>query len=827
MPERPPEEDRRPPVSPALTVQRFAGEPPRDDGPDDALHLTALLDVLRRRAPVVVGSVLAALAVMTYLAFSEPSSYRATAVLRLSDQRAALPGGPASPESPQESPSVNPLVAQIQLLHGRGVIGRVVDAHGFQLQVMTPDVPRELFRGLAVDSGAVGDTLRLRFAADTVTARFTTGEARVPYGQILEAGGARFTVDSAPDADDAVLVIHTRDEAIDLLLAGLTVESRPKTDIVDVSYTAGTPHLAVRTVNALAQAFRSVYVEAAQLQSRRRRLFLEEQLRQTDALLAKAQRRLSNFRSGQELYSSRDRIVAQQTDLIGLEVRREELAADRRMYQSFLSDLRAAPEGERRAVLRSLVSSPGIAANPVVAQLHQQLVQYQTAYDTLTIGQWSSAATNPDALRLRELIASTETSLVGAVQSHVASLDARIAALRDLHARSAATIRALPSSEAEEVRLARQVETFLKISDQLQEEYQRARVAEAVESGVVQIVDLATRAELVAEMVAVKLGVAGIVGLLLGLGIVFVLEQRDTAIHRRHEAEAALCVPVLAVIPRAGEVPIAGRRAPLLRLLPGSAGASDVPTTPTVPVSSASAPSIAASIAAVEAFRVLRTNLMFSRESSTTRTLVVTSATSGAGKTVTAANLAVTCARDGKRVLLIDGDLRRPRLHQVFALARDPGLVQVMLGYVRTPEVIRRTSVDGLSVLTSGTAPTIPSWELLRGGEMRVLLDDFRERFDLIIIDAPPVLPVADAAILAALADATLLVVRAGRTARAAAQLALRQLASVGGRVVGVVLNDPSGETSRYPDSFFSYYSDYLVADDANGRTPEHQPALR
>ncbi|HEX5831039.1 MAG TPA: hypothetical protein VFY16_08670, partial [Gemmatimonadaceae bacterium] len=421
------------------------------------MHLTALLDVLRRRARVVAGSVLAALAVMTYLVFAEPSSYRATAVLRLLDQRAALPSGPASLETPQGTPSVNPLVGQIQLLLSRGVIGSVVDADGFQLQVLTPDFPREVLRGVTVDSGGAGDTLRLHFAADTVTARFAMGAAMAAYGQPLQAGGVRFTVDSAPDADEAVLVIRTRDEAIDLLLAGLTVESRPKTDIVDVSYTAGTPHLAVRTVNALAHAFRAVYVEAAQLQSRRRRLFLEEQLRQTDALLAKAQRRLSDFRSGQQLYSSRDRIVAQQTDLIGLEVRREELAADRRMYESFLSDLRAAPEGERRAVLRSLVSSPGIAANPVVAQLHQQLVQYQTAYDTLTIGQWSSAATNPDALRLRELIASTETSLVGAVQSHVASLDARIAALRDLHARSAATIRALPSSEAEEVRLARQV----------------------------------------------------------------------------------------------------------------------------------------------------------------------------------------------------------------------------------------------------------------------------------------------------------------------------------------------------------------------------------
>src|SRR5262249_41619977 len=196
------------------------------------------------------------------------------------------------------------------------------------------------------------------------------------------------------------------------------------------------------------------------------------------------------------------------------------------------------------------------------------------------------------------------------------------------------------------------------------------------------------------------------------------------------------------------------------------------------------------------------------------RTLVVTSAAPGDGKTLTAANLSASFAHDGLRVLLVDCDVRRPQLHGLFRAPRSPGLLDLLApptkptggGEVRSlsladvvddnndpiAHVVRSTPFRGLSLLTCGTLPTNAS-NLLSGVRMRALLKVLTERFDLVILDTPPVLATADAGILGSLSDGVLLVVRAGQTDRSAAQRATAQLASSGARVLGVVLNDPKG----------------------------------
>ncbi len=206
---------------------------------------------------------------------------------------------------------------------------------------------------------------------------------------------------------------------------------------------------------------------------------------------------------------------------------------------------------------------------------------------------------------------------------------------------------------------------------------------------------------------------------------------------------------------------------------------------------------------------MLRTSLFWSDGSEQLRTLVITSAAPGDGKTLTAANLAASFAHDGLRVLLVDCDIRRPQLHGLFRAPRSPGLLDLLAPSVRESgsevrslsladdengdpvgHVVRSTPFRGLSLLTCGTLPTNAS-NLLSGVRMRSLLAMLKERFDLVILDTPPVLATADAGILGSLADGVLLVVRAGQTDRSAAQRATAQLASSGARVLGVVLNDP------------------------------------
>ncbi|WP_405085631.1 polysaccharide biosynthesis tyrosine autokinase [Microbispora sp. NBC_01389] len=199
-----------------------------------------------------------------------------------------------------------------------------------------------------------------------------------------------------------------------------------------------------------------------------------------------------------------------------------------------------------------------------------------------------------------------------------------------------------------------------------------------------------------------------------------------------------------------------------------------------------------------ESFRSLRTNLQFKGVDREVRSLVVTSCLPEEGKSSTAANLAITMAEAGWRVLLVDGDLRRPRLGGYLGIEAGTGLSDVLIQQARLEDVIQTWGRPGLSVLPSGRIPPNPS-ELLGSRGMGTLLGRLREEYDMVVIDAPPLLPVTDAAALSAVCDGALLVVRHGRTRREHVLRAEEMLSSVGARLVGTVLNFvPVKQDDRY-----------------------------
>jgi Mrp family chromosome partitioning ATPase len=219
---------------------------------------------------------------------------------------------------------------------------------------------------------------------------------------------------------------------------------------------------------------------------------------------------------------------------------------------------------------------------------------------------------------------------------------------------------------------------------------------------------------------------------------------------------------------------------------------------------------------------MLRTNLIWSDWGKGLKTIVITSVVPGEGKTLTAANLAVICASGGMRVLMVDGDLRRARLHEIFRTPRAPGLTELIKSYGGAREAvptndaalpvmngdelrsqIRKTALDGLYLLPAGIRSR--SAEAFGEAQVQGLLRELSDVFDLVVIDAPPVLASADAAILASMADGVLLVVRAGRTGRGAIQHAYQQLVKVGAKVVGTVLNDPQGVLKEVEEYYYPY----------------------
>ncbi len=212
----------------------------------------------------------------------------------------------------------------------------------------------------------------------------------------------------------------------------------------------------------------------------------------------------------------------------------------------------------------------------------------------------------------------------------------------------------------------------------------------------------------------------------------------------------------------------------------------------------------------VEAFRVLRTNLQFLDVDLDAKVFVITSSVPGDGKTTTASNLAVTLAQSGQRVALVEADLRRPRVAEYLHLEGAVGLTTVLVGRVELDEALQPYGQHGLTVLTSGATPPNPA-ELVQSQAMSDVLGKLKARFDVIIVDAPPLLPVTDAAPLTAQSDGALLVVRHGRTTRDQVRGSVERLGLVNGRLLGVVLNMSPART----DSYYGYGYGYGYGPDS------------
>jgi capsular exopolysaccharide synthesis family protein len=281
----------------------------------------------------------------------------------------------------------------------------------------------------------------------------------------------------------------------------------------------------------------------------------------------------------------------------------------------------------------------------------------------------------------------------------------------------------------------------------------------------------------VSPRIAINLAGGFAIGLMIGVVIALLRQMLDNTVRAPQFLRTLTDAPVLGVIPYER----ASKKSPVI------------------------VESHARSLRA-EAFRQLRTNLQFIDVERSVRVLVVTSSVADEGKSTTAANLAVTFADSGRRVLLIEADLRRPRVADYLGLERAVGLTNLLAGQVSLDDVLQPWGRTGLVVIPSGSLPPNPS-ELLGSPRMLDLLEVLKTRFDIIVIDTPPLLPVTDAAVAAAGADGAVLVVRHGKTTRSHVSAAVRSLRTVDARLLGTVLNmTPLKGTDGYESYGYGYY---------------------
>lgn len=548
--------------------------------------------------------------------------------------------------------------------------------------------------------------------------------------------------------------------AIDAFLDQLTLTSRADNRLVDVRFNSRDPRLAAQVVNTLTQAFIDDKREQKTRASREASEFLEAQLAAQRRQLEESERELQRYRE-----QNTEIPLADQQNITTQKLTELSAALTRARTDRIESDSQYAQLAAIQNDPAAYDTMPVIIANPLVQQLKAELARLQREQVRLseTLGD-----EHPEMVNLNASIARTQQQLraeVGKIaQAARNQAQANAAKEHSLEAALEAQKRDALAVGGRSIRyeaLQREAASNRQMFDALLQRAKEAEVSSEITATNVRVVDPAEVPRSPAyPRKAMILVLALLLGVPLAAGIAIAHDYVDDRIDSPGEISSRLGVRVL------GYSPLVPRRL-----------AASVPF-----VSEQVSPIFA------EAFRAIRANLILSVPPQEKKSLVVTSTGPGEGKTLIVCNLAVALARAGRRVLLIDADMRRPQVHRNFRLNLDPGLGGVLQGRDPIAEVIRPSGIAGLSIVTAGLPPDTPG-DLLELPVFENAVASIRDEFDWIVIDSPPVMAASDAIALAHAAAAVVFVVGAHMATAREARAALEQLQVTGARIIGAVLS--------------------------------------
>jgi capsular exopolysaccharide synthesis family protein len=562
---------------------------------------------------------------------------------------------------------------------------------------------------------------------------------------------------------------------IDRFLENLTVTPIRNSRLVDVKFRLADPELSARVVNAIAQNYIAQNLEYKFLASKEASDWLGERLAEHRQQVEQAEAALQRYREQNDAISLKDHenIVVQKLADLNAAVTRAK--TERFQKEALYNQVRSLVD--KGAALDTF---PAVLTNTFIQQQKADLSQLQTEYTQLSDKLGSK---HPDMIKVRSAMELAQNKLTGEINKVVDSVRNEY---QSALAQENSLVRALSQQKTEALSmnrkaidygvLERDIESSRQIYASLLQRAKETGVSSELKTSNVRIVDAAERPRVpVSPRKTLNLTLALLGGGVLAFGLAFFFEYVDSRIKSPDEIKAHLDLATLGMIPA---------------LKPNSWKGDDPVISDGVP------PNFA------EALRSIRTNVIFSSAEEGARNLVVTSTGPNEGKTIVAANLAIVLAQAGQRVLLIDADMRCPRVHQMFRQKQEPGLSNLMVGHSVPSECIRKSTVPGLWLLNAGRIPPNPA-ELLGAQRFRDFIRSLSQHFDWVIIDSPPVMAVTDAAVAATSATGIVFVVGAEMTSRHAARTAIQQLENGRLRLLGVVLNRVELERNAY------YYSSY------------------
>jgi polysaccharide biosynthesis transport protein len=556
-------------------------------------------------------------------------------------------------------------------------------------------------------------------------------------------------------------------------LSGLSILPDRKSRIVEIRYTSTDPAFAAKAANAVAAAYIQTTMEFKLNTSKEAGDFLSERLAEQRKAVEASERALQEFKekNGAVAMAEGTSAIAVQrlTDLNGALIKARTERINKEALYNQLKSMQASG---------TIETFPAVLANDYIQGLKTNLAQLQR--EQAQLGE-RYLENHPEMTKIKSAVESANAKLTGEIGKVVEGVNSEYRAALAQEQSLQGAMQAQKNEAIGQNKTDIAYAVLKREADSNREVYQ-SLLQQTKETGItgerratnVRVIDPAEVPRgPISPNVRADMTFAFVAGLVLAIGLAFGFEYLDNRIKTPQELKAHLGIPFLGMVP----IVSVKEANPLLD--------NGVPQNFS------------------EAFKSVRTNVLFSSAEEGMRSLVVTSAGPGEGKSLVASNLAMALAQAGQRVLLIDADMRRPRVHDIFGGQQEPGLSNVLAGNAKTSEAIRKSSTAGLWVMPAGHIPPNPA-ELLGSKRYTDFVSSLGIHFDWVVLDTPPVMVVADSSIVANQSSGVVFVVRADHTSRHAVRAAVEQLEAANAHLLGSVLN--SVDLVRNPYYYSAYY---------------------
>ncbi len=725
---------------------------------EDRIDLKTIWRALLKHKWTILGStVLCTLAAVAYTMRITPQYY-SSALLQIDRTAQKVVGFNAEVEV-DEAPLSEQLrlSTQIALLKSRSLAERVIDEMDLYAPTVSTDQPGEASASESDPALTNG-----------------TGLADKALGIARRLLGTMRGLLSPPAPKTGVI---SQTDALARFEQGLRVEPIRNSRLVKIGVLNADPDLAARIANTTAKAFIASNIERKLDSSIYARQFLEEQIQQTKVKLEESERVINDYAKKNEILNLGERGSAATQTFVDFSAALSKAEQDRIRAETLYNQVRLDPESAPQAVTNEAIRAYKVQRAQLEAEYARDLAVYKPDYPTMVQSRGQIA-------ELEGHIKKEVNNILNSIRAQYLSAKNAEELIKRRVASTRTEVLTVQDRSVDMNLLSRELDSNRQVYDSLLQRLKEVSVTAGITTNNVSIVDEA-RAPLFPAKPnrKVNIGLGVMLGLFLGALAALVREQMDDSVRHGNEVEGRYQLPLLGLIPFTR--PGGGSNASVALLAHRDPRGTFA-----------------------EAYRSMRTALQFSTVGGAPPCFMVTSCGKGEGKTTTAVALAINFAQLGRKVLLIDADMRKGWLHQMLQISNDRGLSNLLRGDPNSDGLIQETMIPNLAVMTAGPAPPDPV-ELLMGPRLSLLLEKAQAMgYTQIVIDGPPLLGIADAIVLGNQIQHIVFTVKAGGTRKDSVHDALRRLRNAGLVPMGVVLTHARKEHNTSTDTYAAYYGD-------------------